>query len=73
MRFNCDRIAETIAERDRRQREWHDWFAWHPVRVATGDCRWLETVERRIEREYKHGWGHSFVDTYRSYREKERT
>lgn len=40
--------------------EWHDWFAWRPVKalsysdVAVGEgsgyCwAWLETIERRIE------------------------
>lgn len=29
-------------------REWQKWFAWHPVRVASYDCRWLESVERRF-------------------------
>lgn len=72
MKLNCDRIAETISERDRRQREWHDWFAWFPVRVEKGDCRWMETVERRIEREYASGWGHDFVTTHKFYQAKER-
>lgn len=31
--------------------EWHDWFAWRPVRVevATGSFRrvWLERIQRR--------------------------
>ena len=30
-----------------RRLEWHVWFAWYPVRVGKGDCRWLERVERR--------------------------
>lgn len=38
---------ETIAERVERIREWHRWFAWHPVCVGRSDSRWLETVERR--------------------------
>lgn len=28
--------------------EWHDVFAWWPRQVASGDCRWLETVQRRV-------------------------
>lgn len=27
--------------------EWHDWFAWRPVKVGECDYRWLETVRRR--------------------------
>lgn len=44
MRFNCGPSSE---ERDRRKQEWHLWFAWRPVRVASGECRWLEYVERK--------------------------
>jgi hypothetical protein len=45
MKFNC---GETLFEKVERTKEWHDWFAWRPVRVASHDCRWLETVERRL-------------------------
>jgi hypothetical protein len=36
-----------------RQRDWHPWFAWHPVTLGKwpnpmGEAAWLETVERRI-------------------------
>jgi len=27
--------------------QWHDHFAWSPVRVGNREHRWLETVERR--------------------------
>jgi hypothetical protein len=27
--------------------DWHDWFAWYPVRLFTGNYAWLQTVERR--------------------------
>lgn len=40
MKFSCGSSKTEIAD-------WHDWFAWHPVRVGDGDCRWLETVERK--------------------------
>jgi len=47
MKFNC---GPTQAERRQQARDrfcvWHRWFAWFPVRVGSGDCRWLETVER---------------------------
>lgn len=26
---------------------WHEWFAWHPVRLESGERVWLQTVERR--------------------------
>ena len=28
--------------------DWHDWYAWLPTRVGSGDCRWLETIQRRL-------------------------
>lgn len=34
-------------ERHLAKQEWHRWFAWRPVRVGEGDCRWLEAVERK--------------------------
>ena len=27
---------------------WHHWFAWHPVRLQTGQTAWLEHLARRI-------------------------
>lgn len=36
-------------DRYNRLTNWHSWFAWHPVRVATDDVRWLERVERKGE------------------------
>lgn len=44
MKLNC---GLTAAERHAARGEWHRWFAWRPVRVASRDCRWLEGVERR--------------------------
>lgn len=38
--------SESIATRLDRILTWHEWFAWHPVRV--GDSMvWLEYVERK--------------------------
>ncbi len=28
-------------------RQWHRWFAWHPVTVDKGDTVWWDMVERR--------------------------
>lgn len=42
MRFQCEKRAE----RDE-QRGMHLWFAWFPVTVDDGSCRWLERVWRR--------------------------
>jgi hypothetical protein len=38
-------------ERDRYLAKWHPIFAWFPTRVGSNDCRWLETIERRIRRD----------------------
>lgn len=29
-----------------RQKLWHDWFAWYPVRIHD-EIVWLETIQRR--------------------------
>jgi hypothetical protein len=44
MKFNC---GPTPQEKHEAKKKWHHWFAWYPVRIASGDCRWLETVERK--------------------------
>lgn len=28
---------------------WHDWFAWRPVRINENEVAWLETVERKAD------------------------
>lgn len=55
MKFNCglspkEKDAarwERVQAKVDRLSEWHRTFAWFPVRVGSGDCRWLEFVERR--------------------------
>ena len=45
MKFNC---GPTWREKIDAKEVWHDWFAWHPVRLGTThDCRWLETIQRK--------------------------
>jgi hypothetical protein len=46
MKFNCGPSDHSG------KMQWHDWFAWFPVRVANYDCRWLEVVARRGNIEY---------------------
>ena len=60
MKFNC---GDKANERYWREHQWSKWFAWFPVRVATKDCRWLETVERKRDGSYAtdDAW------SYRSY------
>ena len=44
MKFNC---GETWSTKQQRLQEWHEWFAWHPIRLGDHDCRWLEKVQRK--------------------------
>jgi hypothetical protein len=62
MKFNC---GPTRAEKRAAKQEWHNWFAWFPVRVGDRDCRWFETVKRK---------GHYYAlycDEYWKYEYKE--
>lgn len=55
MKFNCDfwkwwekPYSKEKQEQWHKDQEWHTHYAWFPVRVDKRDCRWLETVERRM-------------------------
>lgn len=41
----CDAKAE--ARYNALDKDWKPWFAWFPISVAEGKCRWLEWVERK--------------------------
>lgn len=50
MKFNCDKAKQRNKKKleefwDTHANKWVEEFAWWPVRVAEGDCRWLEMVE----------------------------
>lgn len=48
MFFNYpDYIQRARIKRDK-YKEWHDWFAWYPVRIDENRLVWLEIVKRRI-------------------------
>ena len=60
MKFNCDIFSDWNKHRQIekhnklcKKRESHfDWnkkFAFLPIKIAHGDCRWLEFVETKIE------------------------
>lgn len=49
MKWDC---GETLDEKEVRFGAWHKWFAWHPIKVADHDCRWLVWIERQGKREY---------------------
>lgn len=56
MKLNC---GPTWEERVTAMGKWHRWFAWHPVRIGSRDCRWLETIERRGDSCYD-GWSFQY-------------
>lgn len=79
MRFNCDyfrdKAVQQFVEREKREWEWNDWFAWRPIKVAHGDCRWWETIERRREpfervRDFG-GYGYTYTSWEWVYRAKQ--
>jgi hypothetical protein len=50
MKFDCGpTLQERWTRRFNARRQWHPWFAWHPVRTGPRECRWLETLERKGE------------------------
>jgi len=32
-----------------RDKQWHPWFAWYPVRINDDELTWLEIVDRRLD------------------------
>ena len=60
------RCGPTYRERIAAKERWHEWFAWHPVRIVPNDCRWLETVERLGHHEYGYGGDSTWIWKYRS-------
>jgi len=77
MKFNCgptrnERKAASkyrAVQEKRLMMEWHSWFAWFPVHVASGDCRWLERIERRFmycEVRWEYGFRGKYVVVWHS-------
>jgi len=54
MKINCgpspQERADMIAAGAHPRQQWREWFAWYPVRIASGDCRWFETIMKREHR-----------------------
>lgn len=56
MKLNCGTTfekrhrdeLERLEARLKKLKQWHDVFAFLPVRVGENECRWLETVQRRV-------------------------
>ena len=41
---------QTKADKVKLLKEWHDWFAWHPVKIdEIRNIVWLETIQRQME------------------------
>ena len=54
MKINC---GPTALDQYNASLLWHPWCAWRPVRIGSGDCRWLETIERRyVKIQYKNNY-----------------
>ena len=54
MRWEC---GESFEAKIVRERSWHSWYAWHPVRLDSGTMCWLENVERtRPASDYRYVW-----------------
>jgi hypothetical protein len=67
MKFNCgptkqERENARRAERERKK-EWHDFFTIIPRQVASRDCRFLETIERKGYWDY---WEDKMLWEYRA-------
>ncbi|UGA46823.1 hypothetical protein HU230_0012570 [Bradyrhizobium quebecense] len=49
MKYNCDAWADRRKRKKAERRaylgSWHPKFAWFPIKLKHGDCRWLETVD----------------------------
>ena len=57
MKFDC---GPSYSEKCKAKEQWHDWFAWYPIRVGEHDCRWLETVRRKGRMVWGHDWEYEY-------------
>jgi len=53
---------------NRAKHQWHNWFAWYPVRVPSKGrmskqhMAWCQTIRRRIK--FEHLWGETIVHNF---------
>lgn len=79
MKWDCDKrnrerakkLIELVEKMDTEEGVIYTQFAWLPIKVAPGDCRWLETVtlRRRLDKYGKdnlHCLKEDFADNYYS-------
>lgn len=72
MKFDCGPTRtekrklkeEKIKKKYAHLSKWHKRFAWFPVKVGSHDCRWLETIEKRIDIIHD-GFGNFYFREYR--------
>lgn len=43
MKFKID----SKSVKDERKKQWHNWFAWYPVRINESETVWLEDIQRK--------------------------
>ena len=48
---------------------WHEWFAWYPVKLMSGEKVWLKTVERLFVR-FNLADGYCYKTRYRKNRQR---
>jgi hypothetical protein len=66
MQFDC---GESDEEQGKRLKLWHRFFAIIPRQVGEHDCRWMETIERRLVAQYARSCGDSYdIWEYRALR-----
>lgn len=47
-----------------KERDWHRWFAWYPVKTEGSERVWLEYVERRWNPRTMHRYTDSYEDVW---------
>ena len=53
------------------ERNWHEWFAWYPVKTDKNERVWLEKIVRRQKSRDKHWVDWMFLDFWVEYEYKE--
>ena len=65
MKFKC---KEAWQEDFDKLQEWHEWFAWYPVKIEKNTCVWLEKIQRKGTYMY---WGVLDANWFWQYKAKE--
>jgi hypothetical protein len=54
MILNIKSQAQRRSDKRERDKQWHPWFAWYPLRFNSKKVVWLQKVYRRAD--YYGGW-----------------